>query len=210
MRGLVKTTRNRILREATRRLVDGSYATFTIASVRDALGMSSGSMFHAFPSKPALAAAVYVEGMADYQRAATAAIARAKKAEQSVRSLIQAHAGWVEDHRGLARFLFSTLPDEVLVETADALAGHNAAFHSALDGFFARLVDAGLMAPLERAAAHAICIGPVQEYCRQWVRGNAPEPPRHVSKTLEDAALAGLASSFHAKKTRLRSRENRS
>jgi AcrR family transcriptional regulator len=37
------------------------YAAFTMASVRDTLGLSNGSVFHAFPSKAALAAAVYVE-----------------------------------------------------------------------------------------------------------------------------------------------------
>jgi AcrR family transcriptional regulator len=201
-------TRTRILEEASRQLAGRTYERFTVASVRDALGLSSGSMFHAFPSKAALAAAVYVAGMADYQRTTTTVIARAKDPEQSLRSFIRAHLGWVEDHRGLARFLFSTLPDEVLMEATAPLADHNAAFYAALDAFYAQLIAAGLLAPLERPVAHAICIGPVQEYCRQWVRGNAPKPPRRVSATLEDASLAGLASTLATKTPRTRAKEN--
>ncbi len=187
-------TRTRILEEATRQLAEGSYATFTVASVRDALGISSGSMFHAFASKAALAAAVYVTGMAHYQRIASAALARGNTAELAVRSLIRAHLGWVEDHRGLARFLFSTLPEEVMSEAAAPLAAHNAAFYAALDAFYASLVAARLMPKLEMTVAHAICMGPVQEYCRQWVRSRVLEAPRRVAPLLENAALAGLAS----------------
>jgi AcrR family transcriptional regulator len=63
----VADTRARILKEGTEQFARGGYAAFTLASVRDALQLSSGSMFHAFASKAALAAAVYVEGMSAYQ-----------------------------------------------------------------------------------------------------------------------------------------------
>ncbi len=194
------TTRSRIVAEAARQLTQVGYAAFTVAAVRDALGLSSGSMFHAFPSKPALAAAVYVEGMAAYQGAATAAIGAAREPEAAIGAWIATHLAWIEDHRDLARYLFSTLPDEVMAEAAAPLAVHNGAFYAALDALFVRAAGAGLVVPLPRPVAQAICIGPAQEYGRQWTRGSVSIPPRALARTLERAALAGLAATLTARK----------
>ncbi len=185
-------TKTRILSEATRQLTAHGYAAFTIASVREALGLSSGSMFHAFESKPALAAAVYVEGMAAYQRAAVAAIGRRGDPELSVRAWIDVHLSWIEGHRELARFLFSTMPDEVMAAAAGPLAAHNAAYYAELAAMFERAAAAGLMAAMERSLAQALCIGPSHEYGRQWTQGLAPTPPRQLSSMFQNAALASL------------------
>lgn len=187
------STRARIVVEATRQLTKVGYAAFTMAAVRDALGLSSGSMFHAFASKPALAAAVYVEGMADYQRTATSAIQAATDPRRAICAWIEAHLGWIEDHRDLARYLFSTLPDEVMAEAEAPLAEHNAAFYGGLAKLFERATSAGLMGHLARPVAQAICIGPSHEYGRQWTKGNTVATPRKLARTLQRAALAGLA-----------------
>jgi AcrR family transcriptional regulator len=186
-------TRARILAEATRQLTQLGYAAFTMAAVRDALELSSGSMFHAFASKPALAAAVYVEGMADYQQAAMSAIAGAEAPAHALHALIAVHLAWIEDHRALARYLFGSLPDEVMREAERPLSEHNARFFSALDALYQRLTQAGLMGALDRSVAQALCVGPAQEYGRQWTRGNASTPPRKLTRALQAAALAALA-----------------
>ena len=183
------STRERILEAATERLCRDGYATFTLASIRDEVRVSNGSLFHAFASKASLAAAVYVEAMADYQRTAIASLDPAG----GVRPFVAAHLGWVEDHGLLARFLFSTLPDEVMAEAAAPLARHNDAFFAALERFYTSLATAGSMGELDLWTAHSICIGPAQEYCRQWVRGSTDRPPRHVAGVLAEAAIAALA-----------------
>ena len=199
-------TRARILSHATEVLTSVGYAAFTVAAVRDALGLSSGSMFHAFPSKQALAAAVYVEGMADYQQVALAALESASDPESAVRALIAAHLTWVEKHRSLAGFLFTTLPDEVMELAQQPLSDHNSAFFTRLSGLFRSASSAGLMGRVEWPLAHALCIGPAQEYCRKWTRGAAARPPREAIGTLQKAALAALASTRSARSTRPRRR----
>ena len=189
-------TRARILKEATSQLTELGYPAFTIAGVRDALGLSSGSMFHAFASKAALAAAVYVEGMSDYQRAASQVVHGVSDAEAAVRTLIAVHLGWIEDHRALARFLFGTLPDEVMVLAADPLAARNAEFFGHLQALYQRAADAGLCGRIDARLAQVLCIGAAQEYARQWTRGNTPVPPRRVTQALQDAAIAALASTL--------------
>ena len=187
-------TRTRILAEATRQLVELGYAAFTMAAVRDALGLSSGSMFHAFPSKAALAAAVFVEGMSDYQRAASQVIHGVGDAEAAVRALVAVHLAWIEDHRALARYLFGTPPDEVMALAKEPLAARNAEFYASLDSLYQRVAEAGLSGRIEPRLAQVLCLGHAQEYGRQWTRGNAPLSPRKVTRALQDAALAALAS----------------
>ncbi len=190
-------TRARILGEATRQLCDRGYADFTLASVRDAVGVSNGSLFHAFPSRAALAAAAWVDGMVDYQRTALRAVDGEDDPEKALRALIEVHLAWVETHRDLARFLFATLPDDVMAEAAAPLASHNARFFAVLDDFYRSLAKAGLSAPMQRTVAHSLAIGPAQEYCRLWVRGLAGPRPTRLTPTFQAAALAALGTSRH-------------
>jgi AcrR family transcriptional regulator len=198
----VTSTRSQILAEAMRQLPRDGYAAFTMASVRDAVGVSNGSLFHAFPSKPALAAAVYVEGMAGYQHEATAALTRAPTPARALRAWIATHLGWIEGHRALARYLFATLPDEVMAEAAHPLQAHNERFYAALTNLFEQATAAGIMGPLERPVAQALCIGPAHEYGRQWSRGYVSTPPRAMSRTFQDAALAALATTCRRQRKR--------
>ncbi|MFD0360418.1 TetR/AcrR family transcriptional regulator [Nocardia sp. GCM10030253] len=182
-------TRDRIRAEAARQLLDNGYSRFTITSVRAALGLSSGSMFHAFPSKPALAAAVYVDGMLDYQRTAVAALDSATDPTAALLAMLDAHLSWVQQHRELARFLFATLPEEVACEAKPALTDPNREFFAALTRRFEQL---GLPTSVGYPLAHAIWIGPAQEYCRQWVRGAVEAPPSALAPVLRQAAVAAL------------------
>lgn len=188
------TTKERILAEATRQLPKVGYAAFTLTAVREALGLSSGSLFHAYASKPALAAAVYVEGIAAYQAEALAEIRRQRDARQALRALVAVHLGWVEDHRELARYLFATMPDEVMAAADAPLAARNKAFYAEIKALFERAAAADLMAPLDRVTAYALSIGPAHDYCRHWANGRAQIKPRQLSPMFEDAALAALAS----------------
>ena len=189
---MTTSTRDRILAEAQVQLLARGYAAFTVAGVRDALGLSSGSMFHAFGSKAALAAAVHVEGMTGYQLVAAAALGGEADPERALRALVTAHLGWVEDHRALARWLFTSLPEEVAALARPALAAPNAAFFDRLADLYRRW---GLpAAPAEDGfpLVHAVAIGPTQEYCRQWTRGTVSRPPSTLAPALADAAVAAV------------------
>ncbi len=188
------STRQRILDEATSQVLASGYSAFTIAAVRDALGLSSGSMFHAFPSKPALVAAVFVEGMQRYQDAAIAALSSDVDPEVALHRWIATHLRWVEDHRALAGFLFSTQPAEVVEAAASSLADANASFDKSVGDLFLSLERAGASSELNHAVAHALVMGPVQEYCRQWIRGRANERPTAMTAILQRSASASLRS----------------
>ncbi len=189
-------TRERIVEEATKQLLECGYDAFTVASVRDVLGLSSGSMFHAFDSKPALVAEIFVSGMREYQQVATEAIGSHDRPDRAVGAWITAHLEWVTGNRDLARFLFSTQPDAVRERAVAPLAEANSVFYATVDALFARAVDHGLMAPTAFAIAYALTLGPAQDYCRRWARGEAQLVPADLANEFSAAAVAALASTM--------------
>lgn len=199
------TTRQRILSEATRQLLERGYTAFTMASVRDALDLSSGSMFHAFPSKPALAAAVYVDGMRTYQRTAIDALASTTEPIAAVRSLVESHLLWVRKHRALANFLFSTQPDEVMDAAAPALNDANDVFFAAVERVLDDAAEAGVAARLPAGVGHSVLMGAVQEYCRQWARGAAAVDPGDLIDLYQRVAVAAMRSTLEPEESHVRS-----
>ncbi len=122
------------------------------------------------------------------------------------------HLGWIEAHREFARYLFSTLPDEVAAAASAPLAERNRDFYAALTRLFAAAHAADLAGDLARPVAQTLCIGPAHEYGRLWARGVAEVAPSRLVTTFQDAALAALASTVPAtRRPRSRPRkENRS
>ncbi len=186
------STRERIVEEATEQLLGCGYDAFTMASVRDALELSSGSMFHAFGSKPELVAEVFVRGMQDYQRTAIEAIDSNDQAVRAVEAWIDAHLRWVTKNPDLARFLFSTQPDAVRESAAMPLEEANNAFYASVDALFELAVDQGVMAPTPVAIGYALVMGPAQDYCRRWTRGEADVEPAGIADAFAVAAIAAL------------------
>ncbi|MEZ5246076.1 MAG: TetR/AcrR family transcriptional regulator [Acidimicrobiales bacterium] len=198
------TTRERILNEATRQLLELGYSAFTMVSVRDALGLSSGSMFHAFESKPALVAEIYVEGMRRYQSTAIEALTSTPDPVAAVESLVETHLCWVRDNRELARFLFSTQPDEVIDAAAPTLTDANTVFFSAVESVLDAAVEAGVMAPLPPGVGHSVLMGAVQEYCRQWTRGTTTVDPGDLVGVYQRVAVAAMRATLEPEHSNVR------
>ena len=190
------STRDRIVEEATRQLTANGYDAFAVASVRDALGLSSGSMFHAFPTKAALAAEVYVESMRSYQQVAVDAIASSGEPSEAIRSWVATHLRWVEDHAEVARFLYADLPPDVAAAAREPLMDANAVFFTAASDLFHAAAAVGLMSDLALDVAHALVMGPPQEYCRKWTRGVTDVPPTAHIEVFCAAALAAMSATL--------------
>lgn len=186
------TTRQRILDEAKDQLLECGYPAFTMSSVRDSLGLSSGSMFHAFASKPALVAEIYVAGMRAYQHAAVEAIDAHDEPAAAVEAWIGAHLTWVSENRNLARFLFATQPDEVIEAAAATLADANLVFRKTIQDLLDGAQSEGLVAPLPFAVGYSLVMGATQEYCRQWTRGATPDDPAALIQHHQRIALASM------------------
>jgi AcrR family transcriptional regulator len=60
-------TRRRILEAALACFLEDGYEQTTIARIRERSDTSNGALFHHFPSKEAIAEALYVEAIASFQ-----------------------------------------------------------------------------------------------------------------------------------------------
>src|SRR5882724_3053789 len=99
--------RQTILDAALACFVEKGLLATTIDEIRLAAGASIGSLYHHVDSKDDLAAALYVEGLRDYQEGAIAELRARPGAEQGVKAAVVHHLRWVMCHNDLARFIFS-------------------------------------------------------------------------------------------------------
>src|SRR5262252_2881514 len=82
------------------------FAGATLADIRVRAKASIGSIYHHFRSKEQLAAALYVEGLRNYQQSFLAELDRHRRAREAVRGLVHNHLRWVEANPDWSRFLY--------------------------------------------------------------------------------------------------------
>lgn len=169
-------------------LAQGLSATSLRQIQRDARA-SNGSFFHHFPSKEALAGAVYVDCVTRYQQAFLAVLGRHADAEATVRAIVAMHLRWCADHPGMARFLITMTEPAVLGAAEGGLAGLNERFATALQAWWRPHAHYGTLRALGPAHSQALWLGPAQELVRAWLLGVIPDPPgKRDAEVLADAA----------------------
>jgi AcrR family transcriptional regulator len=93
--------RQNILDAALTCFVEKGLVATTIEEIRRSAGASIGSLYHHFDSKDDLAAALYVEGLRDYQKGAVAELRAHPGAEEGVKAAVVHHLRWVMGHNEL-------------------------------------------------------------------------------------------------------------
>jgi AcrR family transcriptional regulator len=157
-------------------LAQGVTAT-TLKQVQDDAKASNGSLFHHFPSKEALAGAVYVDCAARYQRAFLAELDRHDDAQTAVREIVHMHLRWCADHPEMARFLITMTEPAVLRAAKHELKDLNERFAAALHSWWKPHAHYGTLRRLTPAQSQALWLGPAQEMVRTWLMGTFPDPP---------------------------------
>src|SRR6201996_2099882 len=83
---------------------DGAIAA-TLDEIRRDADVSVGALYHHFPDKPALAAAVYAEVMGEYQTGFVTMLRSHHAAEDGIRGGVAHHLRWVAANRSEAALL---------------------------------------------------------------------------------------------------------
>jgi AcrR family transcriptional regulator len=174
--------RERILDAARRRFAaDGVYAA-TLEDVRRDAAVSIGAIYHHFPDKERLAEAVWLDALARYQEGFLAALGTSAGARAGIEAGVEHHLRWVAAHRDDAALLFGARPA--------AARAQNRPFFRAVRAWWRE--HAGELRDLDLDLAHALWLGPSQEYCRHWLAGRARRVPADVARELADAAWRAL------------------
>ncbi len=165
--------RREIVRAALECFAEFGLANATMEDIRKRSGASNGSIYHHFTSKELLAAAVYVEGLIEYQRGLLAELERHQDARAGVRAIVGYHLRWVNEHPDWARYLLEMRHAEFVATTEAAIAEENRRFVARLVGWLQPHIYAGALRRLAPDLFISMIIGPSQEYTRLWLAGRA-------------------------------------
>nr|WP_116375227.1 TetR/AcrR family transcriptional regulator [Mycobacterium sp. MFM001] len=161
--------------------VDGALAA-TLDEVRREANVSVGALYHHFPDKPALAAAVYAQVMSEYQAGFIAMLREHATAEGGIRGGVEHHLRWVAANRVEAALLLGDRLD------SPALRDSNRDFFTAIRDWWRPHHAYGVLRPIQPGITAALWFGPAQEFSRHWIVGHEPEMPAAVIEEFADAA----------------------
>jgi AcrR family transcriptional regulator len=174
------------MQSARRRFAaDGALAA-TLDEIRRDAEVSVGALYHHFPDKPALAAAVYAQVMREYQAGFVEMLRRHETAEGGIRGGVAHHLRWVSANRGEAALLLGDRLDSAELDEC------NRAFFADVRDWWRPHHGYGALRPMHAGITAALWFGPAQEFSRHWIAGVESPMPRGVVKTFADAAWKTL------------------
>ena len=180
--------RDRLLHAALARFArDGALAA-TLDDVRRDAGVSVGALYHHFADKQALAAALFEESLLAYQSGFIDALREHPGAEEGVRAAVGYHLYWCAANPERATVL--------LYQRAAAdptrLREINRVFFGEVMAWWRPHAHYGALRDIDLDLAHALWLGPSQEYTRHALAGRVRRPPQRVAGELADAAWLTL------------------
>ncbi len=183
--------REAILEAALRLSAQDGFDTLSTAEVCRAAGASNGSMFHHFPTKAALGAALYLRTLEHYQDAIAASLEGARTARDGIRGLVLTHVRWVLAHPVEARLLHERRRSGQAPD--GEVDARNRAFLARISAWLRPHLEAGRVRGWPPDVLVAVLFGPVHALTRGWMRGEPARRLEAAAPHLADAAWAALA-----------------
>ncbi len=168
----------------------------TTAQIQARAGISNGALFHHFPSKDAIAEALYLRGIAAYQKGLVRALELkdgSKAARATIRAAVHHHLAWVEANRDLAWFMYERGRPDWEPAHGTEVRKLNRATAAHIRDWIAPLVEAGLVRDLPLTALAALVNGPAHFVARRWLSGLSTARPTSFTDVLADAAWVAIA-----------------
>lgn len=185
--------RAHILAAALHCFAEKGFAATGIGEIRRASGASIGSIYHFFPSKEAIAVALFVEGVTGWTEASLAVPGDAG-ADEAIRAITSATIDWGLANAPLLRFMDETrvLIARVsgLTETTEVLLQARSRGEALLN----RLIKEGDLAPVSWEVAQSVILGPVQNWLQLHRYGQTSLPPDEAKQVLSNSAWKALRS----------------
>jgi AcrR family transcriptional regulator len=192
--GAPPDTRGRILDAALACFTELGYEQTTIARIRERSGVSNGALFHHFPTKEAIAGALYVDAIASFQEGLWELLRRRPRSlHAAVRGSIAHQLEWIEQNPDSARFLYARGHLDWDGPAGTQLQELNRDLAQAYRDWMASLRDSGRVRPMSMLMINAIVAGPVHAIARRWLAGQLRSPLHAYLDELADAACAALS-----------------
>ncbi len=185
--------RARILAAALRCFAEKGFAATGIDDIRRASGASTGSIYHFFPSKEAIAVALFIEGVTGWTEASLAVPENAG-GDEAIRAIISTTIDWGLANASLLRFMDET---RVLIARVSGLAETTEVLLQARlrgEALLNRLIEEGGLAPVPWEVAQSVILGPVQNWLQLHRYGQTSLPPDEAKQVLSNSAWKALRS----------------
>jgi AcrR family transcriptional regulator len=185
---ITPSARQRLLDAALQRFArDGALAA-TLDEIRADAGVSVGALYHHFADKAALAGALYVETLRDYQEGFLAVLDANPGAGGGVRAAVVHPFEWCAKNPAVARLLFGGRGD---ADTA-ALAEINRDFFSRAGRWYWGHAHYGVLRTLDFPLVSSLWLGPTLDHLRHWLHSGEKTVSRQTAEILADAAWQAL------------------
>jgi AcrR family transcriptional regulator len=187
-------TRKLILDAALACFLELGYEQTTIALVRERSGVSNGAFFHHFPTKDALADALYLDAIGSFQRGLWQLLERRPRSlRAALRGVISHQVGWIEANVDRARFVYMRGTLDWETPAGVELEQMNRKLSAAFRDWLAPLVESGRVRPMPMLVVNAIVTGPVHSIAQRWLAGQLNAPLHAYVDHLADAASSALS-----------------
>ncbi len=186
-------TRTRVIEAAARLFAERGLEAVSIQDIRDASGVSNGSIFHHFGSKNGVALHVYLEERRAYWDHAIAAVeAYDGDPVNALGAAVRATLAYQQAHPERHNFMIECASSSWTREHAAPVQALNAEFTQRFLAWGAPHAVAGRLRPIDPQLVAALVFGPSQWLARSWLTGLTPEPPTHYADMLVDLVTRAL------------------
>ena len=182
-----------IIRAALKCFSEIGFSVTSMEDIRRLSGASTGSIYHHFKGKEQLAAAVYLEGIRDYQSGLIEIFQGAHDAHDGIRAIMGHHLGWVQANPEWSRYLFQKRHSDFPASTESEIAGMNRELARSASEWFGRHIRVGTLRKLPLDIYMSLILGPCMEHTRQLLSGHAVTGTDRAVDELAEAAWRSLA-----------------
>jgi AcrR family transcriptional regulator len=186
-------TREKLLDAAAGVFLQHGYAKTSMDQVRQAAGVSNGSLYHHFPTKAELADALYVQTLHDFHMAMLVAIKGKVDAEAGVKGLVRAYVAWVVKRPERAALLHKLRREGEVTDASAGVSAANAEAFAVLKAWTEAQSAGGHMRELPFHLWMALVFSPSMALTARWVKEPRPSVPPKLRAALEHAAWMAVA-----------------
>jgi len=170
-------------RKRRRQIIEAALACFTemgfldttMGDIRIRSNASNGSIYHHFRGKDQLAAAVYLEGLTEWQEAMVAQLEEHPGALEGVYAMVRCHLSWVREHPDWIRYIFQMRHAGFMTGELDSVAEQNKRFVQGLTQWLDPHVERGTFRRLPAELYVSLIIQPwtiYKEVSQTWLNIN--------------------------------------
>lgn len=186
--------------ERKNKIIAAALACFNTAGVTDtsisdickASDTSIGSIYHHFKGKEQLAAAVYLEGLKNYQEGSLAALESKTTARSGITAVVTYHLNWIVEYPDWSRYLFKQRHAVFSGETKTLLKDQNKWFLKRNATWFMHHIKAGTLKDLPPDIFISILMGPCQTFSKQFLFGQTCSGIDRAGKEIANAVWQAL------------------